>query len=42
MRFSGARCFMTAQTRHWLDYDPIALLVLVVGIGAVALLAVSI
>jgi hypothetical protein len=33
---------MTVQTRHWLDYDPIALLVLVVGIGAVALLAVSI
>ncbi len=33
---------MTVQTRHWLDYDPIALLVLVVGIGAVALLALSI
>jgi hypothetical protein len=28
--------------RHWLDYDPVALLILVVGIGAVALLALSI
>jgi hypothetical protein len=30
------------QSRHWLDYDPVALLILVVGIGAVALLALSI
>jgi hypothetical protein len=27
---------------HWLDYDPIALAVLVIGIGAVMLLALSI
>jgi hypothetical protein len=27
---------------HWLDYDPIALVVLVVGIGIVTLLALSI
>ena len=33
---------MSVQTRHWLDYDPVAFLVLVVGIGAVALLALSI
>jgi hypothetical protein len=33
---------MRAQRRHWLDYDPIALTVLVVGIGLVELLAFSI
>jgi hypothetical protein len=33
---------MRVQTGHWLDYDPIALVVLVIGIGAVALLALSI
>jgi len=33
---------MRAQSSHWLDYDPVALVVLVVGIGAVALLALSI
>jgi len=27
---------------HWLDYDPVALVVLISGIGAVALLALSI
>jgi hypothetical protein len=27
---------------HWLDYDPIALVVLILGIGAVALLTLSI
>jgi hypothetical protein len=37
-----ARCVMSVQSRHWLDYDPVALLILVVGIGAVALLALSI
>ena len=30
------------QRGQWLDYDPVALLVLIVGIGAVALLALSI
>jgi hypothetical protein len=33
---------MRVQSGHWLDYDPVALLVLIVGIGAVALLALSI
>ena len=33
---------MRVQNGHWLDYDPIALVVLVIGIGAVALLALSI
>ena len=28
--------------RHWLDYDPIALVVLVIGIGMIELLALSI
>jgi hypothetical protein len=27
---------------HWLEHDPVALVVLVLGIGAVALLAISI
>ena len=33
---------MRVQSRHWLDYDPVALAVLVIGIGIVALLALSI
>ena len=33
---------MRVQSGHWLYYDPIALVVLVVGIGALALLALSI
>ena len=33
---------MQALTRHWLDYDPIALAVLFVGIGAISVLACSI
>jgi len=33
---------MRAQSRHWLDYDPVALVVLIVGIGVVALLVLSI
>ncbi len=33
---------MRVYSGHLLDYDPIALVVLVVGIGAVALLAMSI
>ena len=33
----------TMQTkRYWLDYDPVALAVLVIGIGAIELLALSI
>jgi hypothetical protein len=36
------RFVMRVQSGHWLDYDPIALVVLVIGIGAVALLALSI
>jgi hypothetical protein len=30
---------MQIQGRHWLDYDPVAVAVLVIGIGAVELLA---
>jgi hypothetical protein len=33
---------MRAQGGHWLDYDAIALAVLVIGIGAVMLLALTI
>jgi hypothetical protein len=30
------------QQRYWLDYDPVALAVLVIGIGMIELLALSI
>jgi hypothetical protein len=30
------------QSRHWLDYDPLALVVLVLGIGGVAIIAFTI
>jgi hypothetical protein len=33
---------MRGQSWHWLDYDPVALAVLVIGIGFVELLAWSI
>ena len=33
---------MRTNSVHWLDYDPIALIVLIFGIGAVAFLALSI
>lgn len=33
---------MRVQKGHWLDYDPVALVALVLGFGAVALLALSI
>ena len=33
---------MRLQSRHWLEHDPIALVVLVVGLSAVSLLAFSI
>jgi hypothetical protein len=33
---------MRVQGGHWLDYDPVALAVLVIGIGIVALLAFGI
>ena len=33
---------MPAQSGHWLDYDPVALVVLILGMGLVALLALSI
>jgi hypothetical protein len=32
---------MRASSRHWLDYDPTTLVVLVVGFGALALLILS-
>jgi hypothetical protein len=33
---------MSVQSRHWLDYDPVALVVLLLGMSGVALLALSI
>jgi hypothetical protein len=33
---------MHAQRRYWLDHDPVALTVLVIGIGLIELLALSI
>jgi hypothetical protein len=33
---------MSVQSRHWLDYDPVTLAVLLVGMSAVAFLALSI
>jgi hypothetical protein len=33
---------MHAQRRYWLDYDPVALAVLVIGLGMIELLALSI
>jgi hypothetical protein len=33
---------MRVQSRHWLDYDSVALAVLVIGIGIVELLVLSI
>ena len=33
---------MRVQGGHWLDYDPIALAVLIIGIGVVTLLALII
>jgi hypothetical protein len=33
---------MRVQGGHWLDYDPIALAALIIGIGVVTLLALSI
>jgi hypothetical protein len=31
---------MYAQKRHWLDYDPVAVAVLVIGLGTIELLAI--
>jgi hypothetical protein len=33
---------MDIMRRHWLDYDPVALAVLVIGLGIIELLALSI
>jgi hypothetical protein len=33
---------MYAQKRHWLDYDPVALAALVIGLGMIELLAMII
>jgi hypothetical protein len=33
---------MSLQSRHWIDYDSVALVVLLAGMSAVALLALSI
>ena len=39
---SGFVYEMRVQGRHWLDYDLVALAVLVIGIGIVMLLALSV
>jgi hypothetical protein len=39
---SGFVYEMRVQGRHWLDYDSVALAVLVIGIGIVMLLALSV
>jgi len=36
------RATMYVQRPHWLDYDPVALAVLVIGIGIIELLALII
>ena len=33
---------MYTQKRHWLDYDPVAVAVLVIGLGMIELLAMMI
>jgi hypothetical protein len=33
---------MYAQKRHWLDHDPVAVAVLVIGLGMIELLAMII
>ena len=40
-RITGWR-IMYIQRRHWLDYDPVALVALVIGIGMIELLALII
>jgi hypothetical protein len=37
----GTRRLIMHQRRYWLDYDPVALAVLVIGIGMIELLALS-
>jgi hypothetical protein len=36
------RRIMYIKSRHWLDYDPVALAVLVIGIGVIELVALII
>jgi hypothetical protein len=38
----GPGRLMYIQRRHWLEYDPVALAVLVIGIGIIELLALII
>ncbi|HMF25310.1 MAG TPA: hypothetical protein VKG24_24730 [Pseudolabrys sp.] len=37
-----SRATMYVEKPHWLDYDPVALAVLVIGIGTIELLALMI
>jgi hypothetical protein len=41
-RLPSANRQVRVQSRHWLDYDPLALVVLVLGIGGVAIIAFTI
>ena len=41
-RMSVVRTVSQLQKRHWLDYDPVAVAVLVIGIGMIELLVLII
>jgi hypothetical protein len=40
--FRGVGCSNASRNRHWLEYDSVALVVLFVGIGFVALIVLGI
>jgi phage terminase large subunit-like protein len=42
MKWEQGRHIMQAKTLHWLEYDPVALAVLVIGLALIELLALSI
>ena len=42
MAFQQRMGIMLFDNRHWLDYDPVALAVLLIGIGCVELIVLSI
>jgi len=41
-RLPAANRQVPLQSGHWLDYDPLALVVLILGIGGVAIIAFTI
>ena len=42
MAFGQGMDIMLSDNRHWLEYDPVALAVLLIGIGFVELIVLSI